>query len=51
MEQKTNRLVIEPAVNGWLIYVNEDFAQGIARPLPYVFEKMENLLKFIEQNF
>jgi hypothetical protein len=52
MEQKVNRLVIEPAVNGWLVYVNQDYALGTIRPLPYVFETMENLLEFIKyQNY
>jgi hypothetical protein len=52
MEQKVNRLVIEPAVNGWLVYLNQDFTQGTLRPLPYVFETMENLLEFIKnQNY
>lgn len=51
MEQFTNRLVIEPAENGFLVYVNQDFSQGTIRPRPYVFETMENLLEFVAERF
>jgi len=51
MNQFTNRLVIEPAENGFLVYVNQDFSQGTIRPRPYVFESMENLLNFVSENF
>lgn len=51
MDKETFRLVIEPAQNGFLVYKNEDFSPGPARPTPYVFETMESLLKFVEQNF
>jgi hypothetical protein len=51
MEQFTNGLVIEPAENGFLVYVNQDFSQGTIRPRPYVFESMENLLKFVDERF
>jgi hypothetical protein len=45
------RLVIEKAQNGFLVYVNQDFSNGVLRPLPYVFETMENLLEFINKEF
>ena len=48
MEQKVNTLLIKPAVNGWLVYLNQDFSQVTIIPLPYVFETMENLLEFIK---
>lgn len=51
MDEETFRLVIEPAQNGFLVYKNQDFSQGTVRPTPYVFETMERLLKFVEQNF
>lgn len=52
MEQKVNGLLIKPAVNGWLVYLNQDFSQGTIQPVPYVFETMENLLEFIKtQNY
>jgi len=51
MEKETNRLVIEKAMNGFLVFVNQDFSPGTARPLPYVFESMEALQKFVELNF
>lgn len=50
-ENLAYRLVVETAENGFLVYKNQDFAQGTARPRPYVFESMETLLKFIEQQF
>jgi hypothetical protein len=51
MKQFTHRLVIETAENGFLVYVNQDFSAGTIRPLPYVFESMENLLNFVSENF
>ena len=52
MEQKVFNLVIKPAVNGWLVYLNQDFSQERIIPVPYVFETMENLLEFIKtQNY
>lgn len=50
MEQYTHRLVIECAQNGFLVYVNQDLSAG-TRPLPYVFETIENLQKFIDDRF
>lgn len=52
MEQKVNTLLIKPAKNGWLVYLNEDFSPGTIISEPYVFETMENLLEFIKtQNY
>lgn len=52
MEQKVNTLLIKPALNGWLVYLNQDFSQERIIPVPYVFETMENLLEFIKtQNY
>jgi hypothetical protein len=51
MENETFRLVIEKVANGFTVYVNQDFSNGTIRPLPYVFESIENLFKFIEQNY
>lgn len=51
MDQFTHRLVIEPAENGFLVYVNQDFSQGTVRPRPYVFESMESLLNFVADRF
>ncbi|MFY8248230.1 MAG: hypothetical protein ACOVJ5_00835 [Gloeomargaritales cyanobacterium] len=51
MERETFRLVIEKVANGFTVYVNQDFSTGTVRPLPYVFESIENLFKFIEQNY
>jgi hypothetical protein len=51
MEKETYRLVIEKAMNGFLVFINQDLTPGTARPLPYVFENMETLQKFVELNF
>jgi hypothetical protein len=45
----TDRLTIQPVQNGFLVYINDYNAPGTARPVPYVFETMENLLKFIDK--
>lgn len=46
---ETRRLVIEIAENGFLVYINQDLSAGTIRPLPYVFESMESLQKFVEE--
>jgi hypothetical protein len=46
-----NRITIQPAQNGFLVFINDDFNQGTVRPVPHVFETMENLLKFIQLKF
>ena len=51
MEELTNRLVIETAKNGFLVYVNQDFTTGTIRPKPYVFESMQSLLEFVNKSF
>jgi len=51
MERETFRLVIEKVANGFTVYVNQDFSTSTVRPLPYVFESMEALQKFVELNF
>jgi hypothetical protein len=47
----TSRFTIEKAKNGFLVYINENHSLGNSRPIPYVFEYMENLLEFVEYNF
>jgi hypothetical protein len=47
----TNRLTIQPVQNGFLVYINDDFSQGTARPVPFVFETMDNLLEFVKLKF
>jgi hypothetical protein len=51
LKEKTNRLVIEIAENGYLVYVNQDFQTGTVRPLPYVFETIESMQEFISKKF
>jgi hypothetical protein len=49
-ERRIDRVTIQPAVNGYLVYLNEDMSMvGKVRPVPYVFETMENLTKFLTE--
>jgi hypothetical protein len=43
-----NTLLIEPAKNGFLVYVNYDLSHTTAKPTPYVFETMAALLNFVK---
>ncbi len=48
MKETTSRITIEPAQNGFMVYIN-DFPGGPSvKSMPYVFETMENLLEFIK---
>jgi conjugal transfer/entry exclusion protein len=53
MMEQTNQLTIERAQNGYQVYLNEyrNIASPQARSLPYVFETMDNLLNFVEEQF
>ena len=42
------KITIEKARNGYQVYLREWNYNGQVTPIPYVFETMENLLKFIE---
>lgn len=49
MEEKTSKLSIEKAQNGFMVFVDESYMErGHVRPLPYVFETMESMLEFIK---
>lgn len=48
MEKLVDQLTIEKARNGFQVRIGDYKSPGTARPIPYVFETMENLLKFIE---
>ena len=50
MESKKNELLIKPAKNGFLVYVDYDFSPTSLKPAPYVFETMGSLLNFIQDN-
>ena len=50
MDSKKNELLIKPAKNGFLVYVDYEFINTSAKPTPYVFETMESLLNFVENN-
>ena len=48
MNNPTTRVTIEPAQNGYMVYIN-DFPTGTAaRNIPYVFESMGAMFKFLE---
>ena len=49
MNELTNQLSIEKAKNGFQVYLNDYRHNGTARPVPYVFETMDNLLEFIKE--
>jgi hypothetical protein len=48
MKEITNRITIELALNGFLVYVNSDLTPGTVRKTPYVFETMESMQAFIK---
>lgn len=49
MEEKTSKLSIEKAQNGFMVFVDDSYMErGNVRPLPYVFETMESMLEFIK---
>jgi hypothetical protein len=48
MINKQNTLIIEPAKNGFLVYVNYDIIATTAKPTPYVFETIASLLNFVK---
>ena len=51
LERITNRITIEPAQNGFMLRINEDLSSAVMRPVPYVFENIENLLDFVKYKF
>jgi hypothetical protein len=51
MTESVNQLIVERAANGFQVYLNDHRQVGTVRPLPYVFESMENLLEFIKNKF
>lgn len=48
MTERIDQLTIEKAMNGFQVRLKDYQFNGTARPVPYVFETMETLLKFIE---
>ena len=48
MEELVNQLTIEKAMNGYQVRLRDYHLNGTGRPVPYVFETMETLLKFIQ---
>lgn len=48
MKESIARVTIEPAQNGYMVYIN-DFPTGLSiKNVPYVFETMNNLFEFIK---
>ena len=45
-------LSIETAKNGYIVNVNTNYIDlsGKAKPVPFVFETMDNLINFIKEN-
>ena len=51
MSELTARITIEPAQNGFIVYIN-DYPPGLGViKIPYVFESMGALFKFLETQF
>lgn len=48
MEELVNQLTIEKAMNGYQVRLKDHTPPGTSRPVPYVFETMDNLLEFIK---
>jgi len=48
MGKLIDQLTIETAMNGYQVRLKDYHLNGTVRPVPYVFETMETLLKFIE---
>jgi hypothetical protein len=48
MKEFITQLTVEKAMNGYQVRLKDYQLNGTSRPVPYVFETMENLLKFIE---
>jgi hypothetical protein len=51
MKEITTSIKIETAKNGFLVFINDYPSAMAIRPLPYVFETMENMQKFIKEQF
>lgn len=49
VEVDVTKIVIEKARNGYQVYLREWDFKGTSIPIPYVFETMENLLNFIQE--
>ena len=47
MGKVIDQLTIETAMNGYQVRLRDHHLNGV-RPMPYVFETMEALLKFIQ---
>ncbi len=51
MEELVNQLTVEKPMNVFQVFLKDYKHNGTSRPVPYVFETMETLLKFIEYQF
>ena len=50
MIESVNQLTVEKVMNGYQVFIHDYRHNGTARPVPYVFETMDNLLEFIKNN-
>lgn len=49
MGEKTSKLAIEKAQNGFMVFIDDSYMErGHVRPLPYVFETMDGMFEFIK---
>lgn len=51
MRERINQIVVEKVNNGFQVFLEDHKYPATARPVPYVFETMENLLDFILKTF
>ena len=51
MRERTYQMTVEKVSNGFQVYLDDYKCSGTLRPVPYVFETMENLLNFITVTF
>ena len=48
IEEISVPITIEKAVNGFQVYLKDYKVQATIRPVPYVFESIEAMFKFLE---
>ncbi len=48
MEEIVAPITIEKAINGFQVYLKDYKVQATIRPVPYVFESMGAMFKFLE---
>lgn len=51
MRERTYQMTVEKVSNGFQVFLEDHKYPATIRPVPYVFETMENLLDFISKTF